>query len=156
MRNPSYKRSRGVTLMDVMLTLIISAMLLAIAIPAYDGYAQRAKVARAMSEIGSISVAIDRFRLRNRDRVPMTLDELGIDIPLDPWGNPYVYTNIIDAGPGFSGFRKDGNLNPLNTDFDLFSMGKDGEFAGPLNAGQSRDDVVRANDGAFIGLAEDY
>ncbi len=156
MKNPGYKRSRGATLMDVMLTLIISSMLVAIALPAYDGYTQRAKVARAMSDIGTISVAIDRFRLRNRDRVPMTLEELGIDIPDDPWGNPYVYTNIIDAGPGFGDFRKDGNLNPINTDFDLFSMGRDGEFAGPLNAGKSRDDVVRANDGAFIGLAEDY
>ena len=85
MKNPSYKRSRGVTLMDVMLTLIISSMLVAIALPAYDGYSQRAKVARAMSDIGSISVAIDRFRLRNRDRVPMSLDELGIDIPDDPF-----------------------------------------------------------------------
>ncbi len=139
-----------------MLALIISSMLMAIAIPAYDGYAQRARVARAVSDIGTISLAIDRFRLRNRDRVPMSLDELGIEIPDDPWGQPYIFVNIIDAGPGFGGFRKDGNLNPINSDFDLFSAGKDGEYAGPLNAGQSRDDVVRANDGAFIGLAEDY
>ncbi len=156
MRQASLKRSRGVSLMDLMLTLIISSMLMAIAIPAYDGYAQRARVARAISDIGTISVAIDRFRLRNRDRVPMSLDELGIEIPDDPWGQPYVFLNIIDAGPGFGGFRKDGNLNPINSDFDLFSMGEDGDYAGPLNAGKSRDDVVRANDGAFIGLAEDY
>ncbi len=142
--------------MDLMLTLVISAMLLAIALPAYDGYQQRARVARAVAEIGSISVAIDRFRLRNRDRVPMSLDELGIDIPDDPWGNPYVFTNIIDAGPGFGGFRKDGNLNPINTDFDLYSTGRDGDSVGPLNAKKSQDDVVRANNGAFIGLAEDY
>ena len=156
MQNPGYKRSRGVTLMDLMLALVISTMLLAIAIPAYDSYVQRAKVARAKGDIGAISIAIDRFRLRNRDRVPMSLDELGIDIPEDPWGNPYVFTNIIDAGPGFGGFRKDGNLNPINTDFDLFSTGRDGDYAGPLNAKKSRDDVVRANNGAFIGLAEDY
>ena len=156
MQNPGYKRSRGVSLMDLMLTLVISTMLVAIAIPAYDGYAQRARVARAVSDIGTISIAIDRFRLRNRDRVPMSLDELGIDIPDDPWGNPYVFTNIIDAGPGFGGFRKDGNLNPINTDFDLYSMGRDGDSVGPLNAKKSRDDIVRANNGDFIGLAEDY
>jgi general secretion pathway protein G len=52
--------------------------------------------------------------------------------------------------------RKDGRLNPLNTDFDLFSTGKDGDTTGPLNARASRDDVVRANNGAFIGLGENY
>ena len=54
------------------------------------------------------------------------------------------------------GFRKDGNLNPLNTDFDLYSRGQDGDTAGPLSAQSSRDDIVRANNGAFVGLGEDY
>jgi general secretion pathway protein G len=52
--------------------------------------------------------------------------------------------------------RKDGKLNPLNTDFDLYSLGRDGESRETLNARPSRDDIVRANNGAFIGLAEDY
>ncbi|MDH4073829.1 MAG: prepilin-type cleavage/methylation domain-containing protein, partial [Gammaproteobacteria bacterium] len=52
--------------------------------------------------------------------------------------------------------RKDGSLNPLNTDFDLYSAGADGESAGPLSATKSRDDIVRANNGAFIGLGENY
>jgi general secretion pathway protein G len=77
-------------------------------------------------------------------------------IPLDPWGNEYQYLNIRAAGGGVGGFRKDGNLNPLNTDFDLYSMGADGSSAGPLSAKKSRDDIVRANNGAFIGLGEDY
>jgi len=45
---------------------------------------------------------------------------------------------------------------PINTDFDLYSMGPDGRSAPPLTAKHSRDDIVRANDGAFIGLASDY
>ena len=52
--------------------------------------------------------------------------------------------------------RKDKNLVPINTDFDLYSLGKDGLSAGPLTAKDSRDDIVRANNGAFIGRAEDY
>jgi general secretion pathway protein G len=52
--------------------------------------------------------------------------------------------------------RKDGKLNPLNTDYDLYSVGADGLSAGPLTAMQSRDDIVRANNGAFVGLGEDY
>ena len=52
--------------------------------------------------------------------------------------------------------RKDRFLVPINSDYDLFSMGKDGESVAPLTAKASRDDVVRASDGAFIGLASNF
>jgi general secretion pathway protein G len=52
--------------------------------------------------------------------------------------------------------RKDRNLVPINSFFDLYSMGKDGQSRPPLTAPVSQDDVIYANDGAFIGLAEDY
>ena len=69
---------------------------------------------------------------------------------------PNQYLNIAAAGPGNGAVRKDGKLNPLNSDFDLYSVGADGESMGPLSAVKSRDDIVRANNGAFIGLGEDY
>jgi general secretion pathway protein G len=49
--------------------------------------------------------------------------------------------------------RKDRFLVPINSDFDLYSMGKDGESVPPLTAQKSRDDIIRANDGAYIGPA---
>ena len=52
--------------------------------------------------------------------------------------------------------RKDRFLVPINTDFDLYSMGKDGESVPALTAAKSRDDVVRAANGAFIGLASKF
>jgi len=52
--------------------------------------------------------------------------------------------------------RKDHNLVPLNSDYDLYSMGKDGKSVSPLTAKASRDDIVRANNGAFVGLASEY
>ena len=48
------------------------------------------------------------------------------------------------------------NVVPINSDFDLYSMGEDGKSKSPLTAKPSHDDIVRANDGAFIGLATDY
>ena len=45
---------------------------------------------------------------------------------------------------------------PINTDFDLYSVGADGRTAAPLTARFSHDDVVRANNGSFIGLAVNY
>jgi general secretion pathway protein G len=61
---------------------------------------------------------------------------------------------VAGASPGR--LRKDEQRAPLNTDFDLYSMGPDGASAAPLPAQPSRDDVVRADDGAFIGLAINY
>jgi general secretion pathway protein G len=52
--------------------------------------------------------------------------------------------------------RKDRSLVPINSDFDLFSMGRDGQSQPPLTAGPSRDDIVRGNDGGFVGRAADY
>jgi len=52
--------------------------------------------------------------------------------------------------------RRDHNLVPINSDFDLYSMGPDGQSVKPLTGGVSRDDIVRANDGAFVGKASTY
>lgn len=149
-------RSTGFGLVEVLVVLVVAALLTSLAVPAYDRFAQTAKVSRAIGEISAIGVAIERFRLRNDDRIPMSLDELTMEVPLDPWGRPYEFLNIPASGSGKGEVRKDGKLNPLNTDFDLYSMGRDGASAGPLSATNSRDDIVRANNGAFVGLGEDY
>jgi len=149
-------RSKGFGLLELLIAMVVAGLLMTIALPAYNGYSERARVAQAIGDVGSLSLEIERFRLQNEDRTPLSLDELTIDVPLDPWGRPYDFLNIPAAGPGKGGLRKDGKLNPLNTDFDLYSRGKDGDSKGPLSAKASRDDVVRANNGAFIGLGEDY
>ena len=45
---------------------------------------------------------------------------------------------------------------PLNTDYDLYSVGADGESSGPLSASKSKDDVIRALKGGYIGLASNF
>ena len=52
--------------------------------------------------------------------------------------------------------RKDRFLVPINSDYDLYSMGEGGTSVPPLTAKSSRDDIIRANDGQFVGLAEKY
>ncbi len=139
-----------------MVTLVIASLLVSVAVPSYESFATRAKVAAAIGDIGKLSLAVESHRLRHDDRIPLSLEEMGVPVPLDPWGRPYEFLNIPAAGNGNGALRKDGSLNPLNTDFDLYSRGKDGESAGPLTARKSRDDVLRANNGAFIGLGENY
>jgi general secretion pathway protein G len=88
--------------------------------------------------------------------MPGSLVDLGMGIPMDPWEQPYEFVNIQAVGTEDANLRRDGRLHLLNTDYDLYSRGKDGETAVPLEAESSRDDVVRASNGAFIGLGADY
>ena len=149
-------KNKGFGLLDLMIAVIILSLLAAVAVPSYKQFVVRAKNARAIGDIGSISIEIDKFRLNRNGRLPGALAELPMDIPLDPWGNPYQYLNIEAAGPGVGGLRKDSFMNPLNSDYDLYSSGADEESRDPLSNALSRDDIVRANNGAFVGLGENY
>jgi general secretion pathway protein G len=84
----------------------------------------------------------------------MTLADVHLDTKLDPWGQPYRYYNILANGKGHA--RKDHALNPLNRDFDLYSVGPDGQTKPQITQKDSLDDVIRANDGVFIGVAADF
>ncbi|MEE9392158.1 MAG: hypothetical protein V3W41_06610 [Planctomycetota bacterium] len=52
--------------------------------------------------------------------------------------------------------KRDRNLWPLNTDYDLYSLGRDGKSSRLLSSPESQDDIIRANNGQFIGLASEY
>jgi general secretion pathway protein G len=146
------RRQGGVTLLELIVAMTAAMILMSIAVPAYNGYATRVRVAVAIGDIGTISLQLYRWQLNTRS-FPATLAEAGLDAN-DPWGNPYQYLPVAGAKRG--DLRKDRNLVPINTDFDLYSMGPDGKSVGPLTAAASLDDVVRANDGSFIGVAKDY
>jgi len=75
---------------------------------------------------------------------------------LDPWGNNYQYLAIEDNVKAKGNERADKNLVPINSDFDLYSNGKDGVTSRQLTSQNARDDVVRANDGRYYGLASNY
>ncbi len=150
---PRKPRSRGYTLIELMIVVVVATMLMAIAIPGYQGYVERAQNRNAIAAIGEMQLALYRFELTT-GAFPATLAEAGLDGRLDPWGNPYEYLNLAGARRG--AVRKDRNLVPINTDFDLYSSGPDGASVGPLTAKASRDDIIRASNGAFIGIADDY
>ncbi len=57
---------------------------------------------------------------------------------------------------GVGGARKDRFLVPINSDFDIYSMGRDGQTIPPLTAPKSHDDILRASDGGFYGLAANF
>ncbi len=144
------------TLLELMFALAVCVILATVAVSSYGIVVRRMQVSRAVADIGDIQLAIKRFELNN-GALPDSLADIGMGARQDPWGIPYQYLNFATAtGTGAAKVRKDHNLHPINTDFDLFSMGPDRDSRAALTARPSRDDIVRANDGRFIGLAEDY
>ena len=136
-----------------MVAVAVLGVLASIATVAYNGYLDTTKIASAKKQIIAISLGIDDYYSEHH-QYPASLAELGMDTLQDPWGNPYHYLDIATANTGQ--VRKDHNLVPLNTDYDLYSSGKDGQSRPPLTAAVSHDDIVRANNGGFVGLASEY
>ncbi len=147
------RQHQGLTLVELMIVLAIIATLAAIAAPLYADVTERARVARAIAEIRTLDSEIAVFE-GVHGRLPTSLAEIGRGTLKDPWGNSYQY---LEFGTGPSGqVRKDLSLHPLNSTYDLYSKGKDGKSQPPLTAKASRDDIIRANDGGYIGLASGY
>jgi general secretion pathway protein G len=126
---------RGFTLIELLVVIAIIAVLAAVVAPSIFNNVGDAKKSAAKSQIESLSLALNSYRLDNDVfptseqglealRTPPTSGEpprnwrgpyLSRVVPLDPWGRPYVY-----ASPGLA--------NP--TSFDLYSLGRDGKEGG--------------------------
>ena len=158
------KYQHGVTIFDLLIALVIASILAATAVAAYgsskpncdnpdarQGPLMRAKIGQVTGDIGTIHMAASRFEL-SYSRYPANLAEIGLDHLRDPWGNPYQYLVVFgrtDVGP----VRKDHNMKPVNTGYDVYSMGPDGNTASPFTSTGGKDDIVMARDGAYFGLA---
>ncbi|MBU6269991.1 MAG: prepilin-type N-terminal cleavage/methylation domain-containing protein [Betaproteobacteria bacterium] len=146
-------RELGYTMLEVMVAVGIVAVIATFAVRAYDRYLDRTKAATAVSDILELSNRIKSFELNNR-RLPESLDEIGRGGVADPWGRPYQYFNLeVEKGNGQARQRK--NLKPLNTDYDLYSIGPDGQTAVRISDDTALDDVVRGLNGRFTGFARD-
>jgi general secretion pathway protein G len=155
---PSQKmHKKGLTLIELLLAVAMIATLLTGAIPGISNLINNGRISRACSDISIISQKLSDY-LMDYGSLPETLNEVDIPTLTDSWGNPYQYLVILGKNKSeIQGkWRKDRFLVPLNYDFDLFSMGKDGESTAPLTAETSHDDIVRANNGDYIGLASKY
>jgi general secretion pathway protein G len=142
----------GYTLIELMVAIGILGILTAMGVSGYDQYVERARASTAVGELLDISQRIKTFELANR-RLPDGLDEIGRGGALDPWGSPYEYYNL-QAEKGNGKARKRKNLAPLNSDYDLYSIGKDKKSVIQLGQPDSHDDIVRALDGRFLGRGD--
>lgn len=129
------------------------AILIAIAVPNFFEARYKAQVAVAISDIKDIELIVMQY-CTEKGVCPSSLADVGCQGRLDPWGSPYEYRPI--TGDPKQKVRKDRNTHPINTDFDLYSRGRDKQTNDALTAKASHDDVIRANNGGFVGLASKY
>ena len=175
--------SSGFTFLELMTVVAIIATLAGIAIPVYSIQIEKAKITKAIAEIRMLEKVIATFRLEPgspstvtpeetetskkgkgkknteseetvKNDFPNTLTDIGYGELLDPWGSPYQFANHANISPGKR--RKYKSTVPLNTDYDLYSMGPDGKTVAPITSKAGYDDIIRASDGLYIGLASQY
>ncbi len=148
-----YYRERAYTLIELLITIALIGVLSALALSSYMSYVDSAKVAVAQADIKVISDMIAIYYQVN-DAYPTSLAVVGGQLT-DPWGKAYIYTDLTTIR-GHGAARKDRKMNPLNSDFDLYSLGKDGVSKPQITNKDSVDDVIRASNGTFIDLASKF
>jgi general secretion pathway protein G len=112
-------------MVELLIILVLVGTLVSIAVPAYTGYVDKANIAQAKTDIRTLEQVIARYEANHKDELPDTLADAGAGGFADPWGKPYQYLRIAGANlKGKGKLRKDRFLVPLNSDYDLYSMGK--------------------------------
>jgi general secretion pathway protein G len=146
------------TFIELLLMVAIIGIMCGIALPIYSDFTYQAQVATTKAMIREIEAGINIYKYRHDNNLPASLSEAMISVPRDPWGHPYQYLPSTDSRWGTQQ-RKDRHMVPLNNDFDLYSIGRDG-YGPPspqsLREFYSLDDVVRAGNGSFVGLGGEY
>ncbi len=145
----------GFSLISLLIAIAVAGILWMVAEPSFNsnaidcknpdarlGYTMRAKIANVTAILGSAYLDLESDYLQRG--YPDTLD-----LGLDPWGNSYVFHKFTTIGKA----RKDHNLVRTNGPFDLYSMGPDGKTATPFTSASGGDDIIIANNGAYIGVA---
>src|SRR4051812_493875 len=118
--------ARGFTLIELVIVLAIAALVLAMTVPMVNNYIERGRISTAVSDLAEMSKVIRDYE-KKKGVLPDSLDDVTSynGSRTDPWGYAYQYFNLRTAH-GNGQARQDKILRPLNSDFDLYSIGPDG------------------------------
>jgi general secretion pathway protein G len=155
-----HERSLGLTIIELLIVVMIMATLATLGVPLYANALDNARTAKAVADIRVVEKEILVFQVLN-SRLPASLAEVGRANLRDPWGNVYEYLEIscdetLTKCKPPKGARQDKFFKPLNWDFDLYSIGRDGETTPKLDTKKGADDIVRCVNGGYVGLAADF
>ena len=154
LKNTEFQSLGGYSFIELLVVIALLVTVIATGIPLYAAYIEQARITKAAEEISALQKEIQMYKL-SKKILPGRLSDIRDADLVDPYGAPYQYHNFTNAHEKKKR-RKDRFLVPLNKEYDLYSMGKDGKSGAPLTAKESYDDIVRANNGGYIGPAGEY
>jgi len=93
------KKTHGFTLIELMITVVVVAIIAAIAVPSYQQYIERKDLAIARQEALRISAELERFKAKNFSYKGFDASYLYTYGSTDDDGNP-VTASYYDAGSG--------------------------------------------------------
>jgi general secretion pathway protein G len=120
-------RSRGFTLVELLLVLVILALIGGLVLPGIIGKAEGAKVKVAGSQINRLAMAVESFYLdtgETPDSLEVLVTESG---DINGWNGPYVKTSSLKDPWGREYVY---NYPGEHGDFDIYSLGADGQPGG--------------------------
>lgn len=154
MRNSDSQICVGYSLIELFVVIALLSTLIVVGIPLYTAYIDKARITRAEEDISHLQREIQMYKLRKK-ALPNKLSDIRDADLMDPYGRPYQYHNLT-LNDEMEKRRRDRFLVPLNADFDLYSMGRDGESEPYITESKSHDDIVRANNGLYIGPVSEF
>ncbi|HRE82165.1 MAG TPA: type II secretion system major pseudopilin GspG [Opitutaceae bacterium] len=132
------RSQRAFTLVELLLVLVILGTLAALVLPKFTGRTEQARITAAQTQIATFSTALDAFEV-DTGAYPLGANGLQSlvvapgdvsgwrgpylksDIPLDPWGRPYIYEFPGKNNPSGYDLRSAGPDGQPNTGDDIFN-----------------------------------
>lgn len=149
------RQQGGFTIIELMIVVALVALMASFGASAYSGYMDDARGSEAIGDMGRIVLEIEKYRTNNNGDLPASLNDLTIEGKKDPWGKNYIYVPVLD-GMDKTVLRKNPAGGKLNSDYDLLSRGPDGKSSKNITKANALDDIIRGNNGGYMGKAEDY
>jgi type IV pilus assembly protein PilE len=100
------RHARGFTLLELMIALVVIAVLAAIAVPSYEDYVMRGKIAEAVSNLSNMRVAMEKYyadnHFYNSGAATGTNDPCGVAVPSGANAKYFTITCAANSssGPG--------------------------------------------------------
>ncbi|WDE03956.1 type II secretion system major pseudopilin GspG [Thalassomonas viridans] len=126
-------KNRGFTMIELLIVIVILGLLTSLVAPKFFDKLGTAERKVAAAQMSAFETALDTYRL-DLGKYPAKLEDLRAgtearwdgpylpkDVPLDPWGNSYVYKNPGENGQPYSimSYAADGKQGGEGADSDI-------------------------------------